>query len=94
MTETVLFDYMSPHCNPELEDSKPIFLHDTLAHDDASLQKVWLLTEGSVVEEILSRWIFTGILNLFSFLWPWPKQSYPICSQDNPAKDDVQANQV
>ena len=31
MVETVTFDYMSPHRNPELEDSKPIFLLDTPA---------------------------------------------------------------
>ena len=42
MVETVIFDQMSPHCGPELEDSKLIFLHDTLAHDDASLYQVWL----------------------------------------------------
>ena len=34
MVETVKSDHMSPHSNPEFEDSKPIFLHDTLAHDD------------------------------------------------------------
>ena len=32
MVEIVTFDQMSPHCDPELEDSKPIFLHDTSAH--------------------------------------------------------------
>ena len=42
MVETVTFDQMSPHCNPELEASKPIFLHDTLAHDVASPYHVWL----------------------------------------------------
>ena len=31
MVETVILDYMSPHYDPEFEDSKPIFLHDTLA---------------------------------------------------------------
>ena len=36
MVETVILDYMSPHYDPELADSKPIFLQDTLAHDDAS----------------------------------------------------------
>ena len=36
MVDTVIFDYMNPHCGLDLEDSKPIFLHDTLAHDDAS----------------------------------------------------------
>ena len=42
MVETVKFDQMSPHCDPELKDSKPIFLHDTLAHDVASPNQVWL----------------------------------------------------
>ena len=42
MVETVIFDCMSPHCDPKNEDSKPIFLHDTLAHDDASSNQVWL----------------------------------------------------
>ena len=42
MVETVIFDQMSPHCDPELEDCKPIFLHDTLAHDVASPYQVWL----------------------------------------------------
>ena len=41
MTETVIFDNMSPHCDLELEDSKPIFLHDTLAHDDSPSYRVW-----------------------------------------------------
>ena len=40
--ETVILDYISPQYDPELEDSKPIFLHDTLAHDDASPYQVWL----------------------------------------------------
>ena len=42
MTETVIFDQMSPHCDPELEYTKPIFLYDTLAHDVASPYQVWL----------------------------------------------------
>ena len=44
MIETVILDYMSPHYDPELEleDSKPIFLHDTLAHDNVSPYQVWL----------------------------------------------------
>ena len=41
MVETVILDYISPHCDPELEDSKPLFLYDTLAHDDASQYQVW-----------------------------------------------------
>ena len=43
MVGTVISDEMSPHCDPELEDSKPIFLHDTLVNDDASPYQVWLL---------------------------------------------------
>ena len=42
MVERVIFDQMGPHCDPELEDSKQIFLHDTLAHDVASPYQVWL----------------------------------------------------
>ena len=38
--ETVVCNHMSPHCDPE--DSEPIFLHDILAHDDASPYQVWL----------------------------------------------------
>ena len=41
MTETVIFDQMSPHCDPELEDRKLIFLH-ILAHDVTSQCQVWL----------------------------------------------------
>ena len=41
MVGTVIFDYMSPHCDPKLEENKPIFLHNTLAHDDASPYQVW-----------------------------------------------------
>ena len=51
MLETVILDYMSPHCDLELEDSKPIFLCDTLSNDDAVPS---LVTEGLVVEEISS----------------------------------------
>ena len=42
MVETVILDHMSPHCDPELEDSKPIFLQGTLVHDDASTYQGWL----------------------------------------------------
>ena len=30
MIETVISDYMNPHCNLELEDSKPIFFLETI----------------------------------------------------------------
>ena len=35
------FDYIILHCDLDREDSKPISLKDTLAHDDASLYQVW-----------------------------------------------------
>ena len=44
MVETVIFDQMSSNSDPELEDSKPIFLHDTLAHDVVPPYQVWLQT--------------------------------------------------
>ena len=40
MVEAVIVDYMRLYCDPELEDSKLIFLHDILAHDDASPYQV------------------------------------------------------
>ena len=42
MVEIVVSDQMSPHCDPVLEDSIPIFLHDTLAPDVAPSYKAWL----------------------------------------------------
>ena len=42
MVERVILAYMSHHYDPELEDSKPTFLHNTLAHDDAPPYQVWL----------------------------------------------------
>ena len=42
MVETVILNCMSPHCDPQLEDSKPIFLHDTSAPDVALPYKLWL----------------------------------------------------
>ena len=42
MVETVIFDQMSPNSDPELEDSKPILLHDTSAHHVALPYQVWI----------------------------------------------------
>ena len=44
--ETVIFQHMSPRCDLDLEDSKPIFSRDTPADDDASLYHVWLQKIG------------------------------------------------
>ena len=42
MVDAVISDYMSPNCDHDLEDSKLIFLHDSLYHDDAAPYHVWL----------------------------------------------------
>ena len=39
-SSTAIFDYMSPNCDLELEDNKPIFYHDIQANDDASPYQV------------------------------------------------------
>ena len=60
--EAVISDYMSPRCGRDLEDGKPIFLHDTGPWWCITIPS--LVAKGSAVEEISSRWTFTGILNL------------------------------
>ena len=42
MVETVILDYMSHYYDPELEERKPVFLRNILAHNDASPCKVRL----------------------------------------------------
>ena len=37
-----IWSNISSHCDPELEDRKPIFLHDILAHYVASPYQIWL----------------------------------------------------
>ena len=46
MVETVISDQISPQYDPELEDSKQIFLCDILAHDVASQYQAWLQKFG------------------------------------------------
>ena len=65
----VIFDQMSPHCDPELEGNKPIFLLDTLAYDDASPYQVWLqkvkqLRRYHPHEHSLEFWTFSVTLAL------------------------------
>ena len=93
MVETVTFDQTSPHCDPELQDRKPIFLHDTLVHDVTSPYQVWL-QKGWAVEEILSKWTFTGILKLSVTLTLTTTEQSNLFTQDNPPYDDVPSNQV
>ena len=50
------FDYINPCCDLDTEDSKPIFPHDTLPHDNTLPRQVWLkkkLKKNWVVQEIL-----------------------------------------
>ena len=36
------FDYISPHCDLDVEDSEPIFLQDTSPDDNTPPYQVWL----------------------------------------------------
>ena len=45
MVATIILGCMSHHYDPELEDSKPTFLHNTLAHDNAPPYQSWLLKD-------------------------------------------------
>ena len=64
---------MSPHCDPKHEDSKPILLHDTSAHNVASPYQVWLqkISGWGDIVQMNIHWnsepicAFIGILNLF-----------------------------
>ena len=62
MVETVIFDYMSLHCVLDLEDSKPIFLHDTGLWWCITIPSV--ATKDSLSGKISSRWTFIAIFNL------------------------------
>ena len=90
VVETLMLDYMSPHYDPKLADSKQIFLHGTLAHDDKSPYQVRL----QKVDGILSRYTFTGIFNLFYDLDLDYNRAVQFFLQDIPAYDDVQSNKV
>ena len=58
-----LSDEMSPYCGPKLEDSKPIFLTDNLAHNyHLCITIPSLVVKGSAVQKILSGQTFTNIL--------------------------------
>ena len=66
MVETVLSDQMSPHCDPELKDSKPIFLHDALAHDAPSPYQVWF----QKIQQLRKYCPDERSLNSEPLLWP------------------------
>ena len=92
MAETVIPDYMSPQCDPELEDSKTIFLHDTLTHDEASPYQVWLQKVQQLMryhpdEHSLKLLTFSVTLTLTT-----TEQSNLF--KDNPPYEDVPSNQV
>ena len=73
---------------PELEDSKSIFFHDSLAQDDASPYQVWLQNISSCgdIIQMNSHWSSEPFL--------WSHQSNQIFSQDNPPYDDVPSKPV
>ena len=76
--ETVIFNQMSPPCDPELEDQQTNLLaelHDTLAHDVASPYQVWLqvipqLRKYCPGEHSLKFWNFSVTLT-----WTTTEQS-------------------
>ena len=60
---------MSPHFDLNLEDSKPIILHDTLAPNDASLYIIWLqmlqqFIKYHPMKHWMKFWTFTVTLTL------------------------------
>ena len=68
VVESVISDSMSPQCGLDFE-SKPIFLHNTLAHDDASAYNVWLqkvqhLRRYHPEEQSLEFWPFPVTMTL------------------------------
>ena len=42
IVEIVIFDYESLRCDLEIEDSEPLFLHDTPPHNNTPPYQVWL----------------------------------------------------
>ena len=65
--ETVISDYIILHCDLELETSKPVFSYDSLGHDAAPPNKVWLqkvkqLRKYHPDEHSLKFWIFAVTL--------------------------------
>ena len=75
------FDYTSHHCDLVLEDRKAIFLHDTLAHDNASL----LGGSGRVVNSLdfcpasfksLGCFYFRCVLSSQWKAWQWIWEFY------------------
>ena len=78
---------MSPCCDLNLENRKPVFLHDAPAQDDASQYQVWLQNDS--LEDI---WINIDTLTICydNDL----ECSNPILSKDTLAYDDVSSDQV
>ena len=76
---------MSTHCDPELVDSKPIFLHDTLAHDVASPYQLWL-------QKVQQLRRYHPDEHLLELTLTTREQSNLLT--DNPPYDDVPSNQV
>ena len=91
MVETDIFDQMSPHCDPELEDRKLIFLH-ILAHDVTSPHQLWLQKvqqQRIYHQDEHSLEFFTSSVTL-----TLTTTDQSIFSQENTPYDDVPSNQV
>ena len=66
---------MSPHCDPDLEDSNPIFLHDPLAHDPLA-HSWWCATISSLLTNLFFFSV-TATLKVQSATWMWPSSPVP-----------------
>ena len=87
MVETVIFYCMSPQCDLDLEDRKPVFrltLWPMMVQHNTNLPS--LVMKGSNPDDIQTK-----TETLTPLLWPWPQQS-SLC--DTLAYDDVLANEV
>ena len=69
--QSVIPDCMSPHCYLNRKDRKPIFSHNTLAHDDES-HTTFSYKRFSTPEDIIRT--NTELWTLM-WHWPWTQQS-------------------
>ena len=77
------FNKKSPHCDLDHEDSKTIFLRDTLAHDDASpYYTLWLMM---MHHHTTSGYKSLNVLEIPTGHWKTFTVNTAIFSQDTPA---------
>ena len=76
MVETVIFDQMSPHCDPELEDqSSCTSFWPIMCHHHTKFGYRRFSSRGDIIQMNI-HW--NSELFLWPWLLPWPQQSNPI----------------